>query len=69
MLNQRIALRGRLHFTVGHYLRAFCQALLLLIYRLDRCLRQLHIHADAAVIDLLIAMPERQLCALIIPLR
>ena len=69
MLNQRIALRGRLHFAVGHHLRAFCQAFLLEVYRLDRRLRELHIHADAAVVDLLVTMPERQLCALIIPLR
>ena len=43
--------------TKTDHLRAFCQAFLFKVYRLDRRLRQLHIHADAAVIDLLVTMP------------
>lgn len=40
-----------------------------LVYRVDRSACEFHVHADAPVIDLLITMPERQFCPLIIPLR
>lgn len=43
-------------------------ALLFLVYRVDAAC-EFHVHADAPVIDLLITMPERQFCPLIIPLR
>ena len=69
MLNQRVSLCGCLHFAISHFLCTLCQALLFLVYRVDRSACEFHVHADAPVIDLLITMPERQFCPLIIPLR
>ncbi|BEO04315.1 hypothetical protein SMQC13_20420 [Serratia marcescens] len=69
MTEHGVALRSRLDFAVGHGLCQLGQALLFITNGGDCRFSKFDVDAYAAVVDLLIAVPQRQLSALIVPAR
>ena len=69
MAEHCVALSRRLNFAVSHGLRQLGQALLFIANGGDRRFGKFDVDAYAAVVDLLIAVPQRQLGALIVPAR